>query len=456
MSARSFVTCLTVCACATVVACNGVTDSLLEADDPDLILPENTHSLAGALAVANGALGRLNGATGGVRWLIVGLLADEWASSSSDVGTTEIDQRAIKTSNGAAFLRPLYQVRTAANQAIGLLRDFAPTRTSLIGEMFFTRGFAELELAADYCNGIPLSDGAADPAVFGEPLSVLEVFDAAVSSFDSALAVTTGTDAQSLLVVRASRVGKGRALLGMGDFVAAAATVANVPTSFAYQRTFSLTTGSNGIWDLGFNQGRFTVADSVEGNNRDIVVPNVLPFASAKDARLPVVDTKLSTPAFGQDGATILRTTTLYDRLTPIDIVNGIDARLIEAESALKAGNVASWLATLNGLRTGPGRVTAVGTVTLGATALVPLLDPGTLEGRVHLTFRERAFWTFGRGQRLGDLRRLVRQYGRASAKVFPVGPYYKGGLYGSDVNLPVVDEETHNPKFRGCLDRNA
>ena len=72
------------------------------------------------------------------------------------------------------------------------------------------------------------------------------------------------------------------------------------------------------------------------------------------------------------------------------------------------------------------------------------------------LMFRERAFWTFGRGQRLGDLRRLVRQYGRAATAVFPVGPYYKGGVYGSDVTLPIVDDETYNPKFRGCLDRDA
>ena len=38
------------------------------------------------------------------------------------------------------------------------------------------------------------------------------------------------------------------------------------------------------------------------------------------------------------------------------------------------------------------------------------------------LFFREKAFWTFGRGQRLGDERRLVRQYGRTQDQVFPVG----------------------------------
>jgi hypothetical protein len=149
-----------------------------------------------------------------------------------------------------------------------------------------------------------------------------------------------------------------------------------------------------------------------------------------------------------------MRLTTLYDRLTPIDVVNGTDARLIEAEAFLKAGNVASWMATLNGLRNGANRVTVIGTVTLAA--MPNLVDPGTDTARVSLTFREKAFWTFARGQRLGDARRLVRQYGRAPTDVFPEGVHFKAGNFGADVNLPVVTDEENNPNFTGCLDRNA
>jgi hypothetical protein len=70
--------------------------------------------------------------------------------------------------------------------------------------------------------------------------------------------------------------------------------------------------------------------------------------------------------------------------------------------------------------------------------------------------FREKAFWTFARGQRLGDLRRLVRQYNLAPTDVFPEGIHFKAGTFGSDVNLPVVTDEENNPNFTGCLDRNA
>ena len=94
--------------------------------------------------------------------------------------------------------------------------------------------------------------------------------------------------------------------------------------------------------------------------------------------------------------------------------------------------------------------------MTLSATALPNLVDPGTTDARVSLLFREKAFWTFARGQRLGDVRRLVRQYGRASTAVFPEGVHFKAGNFGSDVNLPVVTDEENNPNFTGCLDRNA
>jgi hypothetical protein len=45
-----------------------------------------------------------------------------------------------------------------------------------------------------------------------------------------------------------------------------------------------------------------------------------------------------------------------------------------------------------------------------------------TNDAAIDLYFRQKAFWTFSRGQRLGDLRRLIRQYGRTQDKVFPTG----------------------------------
>jgi starch-binding outer membrane protein, SusD/RagB family len=106
----------------------------------------------------------------------------------------------------------------------------------------------------------------------------------------------------------------------------------------------------------------------------------------------------------------------------------------------------------LNALRTSAQKI---GDVNVAAQTALP--TPANQADAVSLFFREKAFWTFGRGQRLSDLRRLVRQYKRTADQVFPTGTYFKGGVpYGTDVNLPVTDNERTNPNFHGCTDRNA
>ena len=90
-------------------------------------------------------------------------------------------------------------------------------------------------------------------------------------------------------------------------------------------------------------------------------------------------------------------------------------------------------------------------------TGLAPLTDAGTDAARVDQLFRERAFTLFGRGTRTGDMRRLIRQYGRSESSVFPTGAWHKGGNYGTDVTLPLPLSEMNNPNPGAgvCMDRN-
>src|SRR3954469_8724783 len=75
--------------------CDKMKNSLLDAVDPDIIDPSSVQSPAGAVAVRNGALSRLRVATADCTgtcgsgnessWIFGGLLADEFASSSTFV-----------------------------------------------------------------------------------------------------------------------------------------------------------------------------------------------------------------------------------------------------------------------------------------------------------------------------------------------------------------------------------
>ena len=90
-----------------------------------------------------------------------------------------------------------------------------------------------------------------------------------------------------------------------------------------------------------------------------------------------------------------------------------------------------------------------------GYTTAVPApadLSAGTAAQQDDQLFKERAYWMYLTSHRLGDLRRLIRQYGRPVNAVFPNGPYFKGGLYGTDVNVPVPFQEQNNPQYDPSL----
>jgi hypothetical protein len=154
---------------------------------------------------------------------------------------------------------------------------------------------------------------------------------------------------------------------------------------------------------------------------------------------------------------------------SPVIVASSVEARLIQAEAALQTGS-ASWLTTLNSLRTDgtydtmpdPSDPSKTDTLwhagTGGVTGLAPLADPGTPNARVDLLFRERALWLFLTGERQGDLRRLIRQYGRQQQAVYPTGSYNGAfGTYGTDVTAPIPSaEQISNPLFTGCLSRGA
>ena len=444
-------------------ACKNPTDSLLQATDPDVIDPNAIQTADGADAVRIGALGRLTTLTAlapanteGV-WFMGGLLTDEWKSGDTFVQRDETDKRTVALDNSivTAGYQYIHRARISANQAIDLLRKYKPTPASGLGQMYFVRSYAEMLSGEDFCNGQPFSDGSTGNILEGTPVSIIEAFQMAIKTADSGLVANgTATDASTVKVRNALTVVRARALIDVGgaaNYAAAASSLAGVPTSFSFDVTFLQASGSNGIWSLNNSAKRYVVGDSFDITGR---IQNALPFVSANDPRVPTTGTGRAFDTVTPWKAQLIWASlgSPVGREDPVAVVNGIDARLMEAEVQLFQGNVVAWLATLNALRTGPTVLSAGRTI----SGMTPLVDPGTPDARLDLQFREKAFWTFGRGERLGDLRRLIRQYGRTQDRVFPVGTFHKGGTYGTDVNLPVPQAEQNTTQFKQGTDRNA
>ncbi|MBV9110654.1 MAG: RagB/SusD family nutrient uptake outer membrane protein [Gemmatimonadetes bacterium] len=440
-------------------------DKLLEVNDPDVLgagglsdpqnLPavyaaavaEFTHAYSGG-----GDTGGGGGNEGQI--LLSGLLSDELRTHDTFNTRIQIDMRRIiaTSTNGTSANgqledaeRNLHRARSFADQgaalfaAGGLATD--PRRSELLSLAAYTYVF----FGENYCSGVtfsnvPLTGG---DATFGTPQNTQQIFTAAIARFDSALAVSTaGSDERYL-----AQVGKGRALLdrgGPGDLAAAAAAVAGVPTGWEYDVLHSANTSrqQNGVWEYTDDSGRYGVSDQ-EGT-----ISVGLPFGSqgdiegsVKDPRIPS-DSELQVsfdPSIPEPFYAQLK---YPDRASPVPLANGIEARLIEAEAALANGTSNAYLVQVNALRARVG--------------LAPLTDPGTRDARIRQFFQERAYWLFLTSHRLGDLRRLIRQYGYTQGQVFPTGDYYRGGTYGTDVNLPIFVDENNNPNFTGCINRNA
>ena len=444
----------TALALAALGACS-IQDSLLEQQQPQIVKPADVQNATGAVAIYNGALGRLrtsiNGGDNNTEsiWNFAALLSDEMKVGDTFSQRIDADQRA--TQNFDAVLTTIYnklqQSRGYTRDAINNLQQFAPGEKTKIGEMYFVMGFMESQLGQDFCNGIPLGETVDGVPVYTKSLTNAEVFTQAIARYDSALAVNTATDAAGAAVRTATLIAKARAQVALGQFATAAALVSGVPTSYAYLITYSIPTQSNEWWQMTTSTRRYSVGDTIglpQG------AKNNLPYASANDPR--VRSSRSARTSF--DGLTPFDSLYNWGREDPISLVNGLDARLIEAEAQLQQKNAVGWAAMntiLNNLRSAPPKY---GNFTIASLAALPL--PASQGEAENQFFREKAFWQYGRGERLSDMRRLIRQYGRNPEAVFPTGAFHKSGNYGTGVNFPVPDAERSNPNFAGCLDRSA
>ncbi|HEX4681360.1 MAG TPA: hypothetical protein VH277_01555 [Gemmatimonadaceae bacterium] len=450
---------LAVCGIAAFVAgCDQLKDSLLAPQQPGVIGPGSVNTPTGADALVVGALERLSNATGGAvsMWSAGGTLTDEWFSGDTFFQTDDKDRRSVPAGSSSTSPWP-QQVRGYAIDALNALKAYEPTATAKIAQMYFIEGWIEMDISEHFCNGSPFGTTVNGVPQYTKQMTNVEAFTMALAHYDSALSfVNTATDAFGISVRNSILVAKARTQRDLGQFAAAAATVAPVPTNFAWNLTFSPTTSDNGPYTMNAPTAnpRYVVGDSFDiVNGVKTLLRNSLPFASAGDPRLPVVGKTEATNPKASDGITTLVYTQVWgtNRSASVTLASGIDARLIEAEGKLQAGDIAGMMTILNGLRTAPQQLG-----NLAVPVMPQLATPATTDGAIDLLFRESAFWTFGRGQRLGNLRRLIRQYGRKQENVFPDGPFHKGGVHGTDVNFSIPDAEFTNPNYKGCLDRNA
>lgn len=440
-----------------LVACDS--NKILKVTDPDVALPGSLAGVGALPTLRAGAIGNFGVAYNGDQSVLdeaqvdlAALLTDEFMNTETFPTRIEIDQRNQQITNGSLLgtFFELTRARASSELAIRNYEGLAKTADDSTGypEVLALNGMAYVLFAENYCGSVPVSTQNADGSfTFGAGENTNTLLDSAIGKANKALSITGAPLTNEFKFL--AQVLKGRALLNKNDYPGAAAAVAGVPTTFQYNYQHSATTGrqNNGTWGLTVSVGRFGVADREAGIG--------LPFQSEGDVKVrgAAADPRVADSVAnrggddtGFDGATVQYVQTKYpDRASPATIADGVEARLIEAEATLNAGNPLGALNTLNALRTDAALLALRGYPSTPLPLLT--LQVGT-PAQVDQLFKERAYWLFLTSHRLGDLRRLIRQYSRTASSVFPNGPYFKGGNYGTDVNSPVPQQEQNNPKY--------
>jgi hypothetical protein len=389
---------------------------------PDIITPSGAASLrAGALSTLFGSFSQQS--------LYSGLLVDEFTVASSATLASPEDQRRLTITNPGNFpFNGLSTGRVNAILAIATLKQVGSQPTWQIGELYSLLAAAELDFAENLCSGVPLASIQGFIPSYGPTLSTHQLLSQALTDLDSAAKYTTGSDSIANLVA----VLRGRIYSDSGDLADAAAAVQKVPLGFAYAAELSDTTNMNAIYQGIISYGEETVSDR-EGING-------LPFVSAMDPRLPIITLQ-------SNGLTVNAPANASNGSSPLILASGVEAQLLSAEAALSAGQTATWATILNNLRQNA--------ITPSMASLTP--DSTTTASssmQLAVMFRERAFWLFATGHRMGDVRRLVRRYGLPANSVYPTGLYFGGpATYGSSVVYLVTEQD--DPNYHGCLNQD-
>jgi hypothetical protein len=384
-------------------------------------------------------------------------MADEILASDTFDGRLTINARKSVEVNSEmeSVYRGMQRARAGAQRAADIIAVTTPDSTVNRAELYMYLGYSELLLGEGWCSGVPFSSEDGQTQTFGDPQTTDQVMSVAAGHFDQALTLlgsATGTRAD--FVRNGAKIGKGRALLNQGKFTEAKDAVNGVPTTYLLNTGHSANSGADGQWS-GTTSGKSRYKlTSLEGING-------LPFLEQTPAQDPRIDWSPSSRVGFSGQFTNLPNSNKFTQYGDGILTTGAEARLIELEAQLQTDDQATRdavFASLNALRTNGAPIGGKTGSTLIKVAAMPGTAPTTKAAAIDLLYKERAYWFWLSGHRLGDMRRLVRIYGRDAESVFPTGPMATAtspipGNYGTSTSVTIPFSERNNPKFNGCLE---
>ena len=406
----------------------GGCNEILKSEAPALIEESTLQQSANAPVIVAGVVADYECAFGSYV-ATMGTLSDEFSDSQANAAIWDIDRRtnfpssALYATGGCGgfggVYTPVSVARYQADNALNLLDGWTnaevPRRQEFIARAAAYAGYSLILLGEGFCSA------AID---LGPELTPAQVFTLAEARFTRAISIATtlgGATGDSLRFLAA--VGRARARIDLAKYAEAAGDAALVPTGFAFNARYSSASGrsENRVFRVNNANGTVTVDQSFRGLN----------VGAEADSRVAVVDAGRggSFPQirlFSQNKYTSLN--------APIPIATWREARLIQAEAAVRAGDAGTAVGFINALRTRTGVALPAYANSNTAAVLTQIVE-------------ERRRELFIESHRLFDTIRFNIGLNPAPGTPFPNG----GGTYGENKCLELPDiERLNNPNLQG------
>ncbi|MHB1224168.1 MAG: RagB/SusD family nutrient uptake outer membrane protein [Gemmatimonadaceae bacterium] len=336
----------------------------------------------GALGTEPALLGLVNGVVGDYdeafqrKALYSGLLSDEirasgswsWWHDADKIGFIDAEAPTGDLFNIPHFLwRPAQRARFLAEETYGRIQEHAesPESNELAAMARLYSGMARLDIAQMFCYST--FDGG--PRV-DEP----EALDIAGQHLTESITIATAAGVDS--IAQMAHLMRARVRLAKADYAGAAEDASKVPDGFLWIAHFRNAPGeTNNMW--------FQINRRVEGTVQE-------PFQNTGDPRVPVMNTGKK----GADNVTPRFDQMKYqDEFTPMPMGTWEEARLIQAEAAIRAGQTPVGVGFLNEVRAAV-QLPALSTTMSNADAMTALRT-------------ERKMELFLEGRRYVDMRRF-------------------------------------------------
>ena len=389
-------------------AVTGCDEGLFDVKNPGRILDDDLNTAAGVASLVTGMSSDFSASYDNLAFTTA-ILSDEIVGSGSYFSTGRYRRGLFDSEDANGFWAGVQRARWVAEAGLIRMRNIdgyqfdgniQTARAYLfagLANRWFGENFCKTVFSAPYDADNPGPGGEVDTGV---EMDREAAFQRAIPLLEAA--IQHGGAAGAPEIVNAARGGLAQVYVGLGDATNALANSSMVPTDFVFAAAYSSNSGREEsiIWNETHGRHEISAWMTLAGTY------------GAGDPRTPWTDCSDASAncpsANGADGQTIHYRQEKYPtRDDDIPLVKGTEMRLIEAEAALHAGDLAAAMAKINEARAHYGLDALESDGTIGSIT-------GGEDGGAHPTSmsgwdildRERHLTLWLEGRRLWDMQR--------------------------------------------------